>query len=94
MLAKIFTFLKEKNILNIVKNGLTKVLLKNEDKIKNEINEILDEDAPKAKDKLITFIFNNIELPFPVNLFKGTIKKTINKNFDKIVNHIKEKINN
>lgn len=92
MLSKIFTFLKEKNILKIVKNELTKLLLKNEDKIKNELIEIIDKDAVEAKDKLVDFVMNNIELPFPAKLFKGTIRKTIDKNFNKIVKHIKDKL--
>ena len=53
----------------------------------------IQEKSPEAKTKLVDFIINNIELPFYLKPFKGIVKKTINKNFDKLINFILAQIN-
>lgn len=95
-LNKIFTFLKENNILLEIKTRLLDVLEKHKDRIKDKLEpkiiSYLNEGSEFAKEYIISFIVDEIELPFPINLFKKTIKRTVEKNIDKLVSFLKSQI--
>jgi hypothetical protein len=93
MKFNLFTFLKENKILVVVKTKLLNLFDKHKNTIKDKVNVYITEKSPTAKDKLVNFIVNNIELPFYLKPFKGLVKKTINKNFDKLVDFILTQIN-
>lgn len=63
---------------------------------KEELKEIadnkIDEHTPVLKEKLANLITDKLKLKFPLNLFKKTIKKTILKNYDKLVAFLKEQL--
>ena len=92
ILKKIFVFLKEKNILEKVKKELLKLVEKHEDVVKIKLQEFVDSKSPEAKKVLIEFITNNIKLPFPLNLFRKTIVKTVDKNFTELIVFINKKL--
>lgn len=82
---KVFTFLKEVNIYAKVRDRFIQLLKKEKEPMKAFIKEYLKEKSPIVKNALVGFIMDNIQLPFPFKMFKGTIKKTIEKNFDKLI---------
>ena len=99
MKFNLFTFLKDNNILVFVKEQIVKIIGKNKDKItvkKEELKEVAENyiknKTPQAKEIAVNFIMSNIKLGFPYNLFKGKIKKNIEKNIDKIAEFILAKI--
>lgn len=99
MKFNLFTFLKDNNILVFVKEQIVKIIGKNKDKItvkKEELKEVAENyiksKTPQAKEIAVNFIMSNIKLGFPYNLFKGKIKKIIEKNIDKIAEFILAKI--
>ena len=61
------------------------LLNKKKEETADKVEEYLRDKSPVAKEKLVNWIMDNIELGFPFNLFKGKIKKTLEKNFDKLV---------
>ena len=93
MLKKLLDELIEKGILSQVEQKIRALVSKKGDVLKVKIGEFLATKTPAAKDKVVTFIFDNIKLPFPINLFKKTIKKTINKKFDKLLQKILVELN-
>lgn len=93
MKFNLFTFLKENKILVVVKTKLLNLFDKHKDKIKDKANIYITEKSPTAKEKLVNFIINNIELPIYLKPFKCLVKKTINKNFDKLVDFILAQLN-
>lgn len=92
ILKKIFVFLQEKNIINKIKQALCKLIDKHGDVVKVKIKEFVNNKTPEAKDSLIEFISNNIKLSFPLNLFKKTIIKTVDKNITELVLFINNKL--
>ena len=99
MKFNLFTFLKDNNILVFVKEQIVKIIGKNKEKItvkKEELKEVAENyiknKTPQAKEIVVNFIMSNIKLGFPYNLFKGKIKKIIEKNIDKIAEFILVKI--
>ena len=99
MKFNLFTFLKDNNILVFVKEQIVKIIKKNKDKIdvnKEELKDVAENyiknKTPQAKEIAVGFIMANIKLGFPYNLFKGKIKKIIEKNIDKIAEFILAKI--
>ena len=99
MKFNLFTFLKDNNILVFVKEQIVKIIGKNKEKItvkKEELKEVAENyiknKTPQAKEIAVNFIMSNIKLGFPYNLFKGKIKKIIEKNIDKIAEVILVKI--
>lgn len=89
MKFNLFTFLKENKILVVVKTKMLKV----KEKLQDKANIYIQEKSPEAKTKLVDFIVTNIDLPIYLKPFKGLVKKTINKNFDKLVDFILVQIN-
>lgn len=89
MKFNLFTFLKENKILVVIKTKILKV----KEKLQDKANIYIQEKSPEAKIKLVDFIVSNIELPIYLKPFKGLVKKTINKNFDKLVDFILVQIN-
>lgn len=103
MKFKLFTFLKDNNLLVTIKEKIVEALKKTADKNKDKIVEKKEElkqvaenyikdKTPQAKEIAVNFIMSNIKLGFPYNLFKGKIKKVIEKNIDKIAEFILAKI--
>jgi len=90
MKFNLFTFLKENKILVVIKTKMLKV----KEKLQDKANVYIQEKSPEAKTKLVNFIMTNIDLPIYLKPFKGIVKKTINKNFDKLVDFILAKIDN
>lgn len=89
MKFNLFTFLRENKILVVIKTKMLKV----KEKLQNKANIYIQEKSPEAKTKLVDFIVANIDLPIYLKPFKGLVKKTINKNFDKLVDFILIQIN-
>lgn len=84
-LKKIFTFLKESNILVDIKTALIPILEKRVDEIKPIIIMYLKNKTAELKEHIIDYIMENIDLPWYLKLFKKGVKKHINKNFNKIL---------
>lgn len=93
MRFNLFTFLKENKILVVVKTKMLNLFGKHKDDLKEKANAYIQEKSPNVKEKLVNFIINNIELPIYLKPFKGLVKKTINKNFDKLVDFILTQLN-
>ena len=83
--VNLFTFLRENKIYARLRERAMVLLNKKKEEIADKIEEYLRDKSPIAKAKLVNWIMANIELGFPFNLFKGKIKKTLEKNFDKLV---------
>ena len=67
--------------------------LKIKEKLQDKANIYIQEKSPDAKTKLVNLIMTNIDLPIYLKPFKCLVKKTIDKNFDKLVDFILAKIN-
>lgn len=91
-IKNIFTFLKEKNIINTVKLRIAELIENNKDDIKAKIESYVLDKTPTMKDALVNFLISKIELPLIAKPFKGIIKKTISKNLDKIEKFALEKL--
>lgn len=91
-LSDIFTFLKEGNIVSKLKVKLGLLLLDKKEDLKTLVEAYIKDKAPEAKTVAIEFIAEHIKLGFPLSLFKKTIVKTIDKNFDALVDFIVDKI--
>lgn len=87
-LKKAFTFLKSSNILVKIKTALLPVIQENIKELKPKILLYINDKTPCAKEKLIDFILTKITLPWYLKLFKGQVKNTLNKNFDKVLDFI------
>ena len=83
--VNLFTFLREHKIYARIRERAMVLLNKKKEEIADKVEEYLKDKSPVAKEKLVNWILANIELGFPFNLFKGKIKKTLEKNFDKLV---------
>ena len=95
MLSKIlslFTFLKETKVFAEAKAKVVDLLLAKKEELKALVEGYVKEKSPELKTNVLSFIMTHIELKFPYNLFKGTIQKTIEKNFDKLVDFILVKL--
>lgn len=93
MLGNLFTFLKDNKILVIVKTKLLHKLEDLKEPLKEKLQKYIETKAPEVKEELVEFILAKVELPFYLKPFKGKIKKVMNKNFDKLIEFINEKIN-
>ena len=83
--VNLFTFLRENKIYARLRERAMVLLNKKKEEIADKVEEYLRDKSPIAKAKLVNWIMANIELGFPFNLFKGKIKMTLEKNFDKLV---------
>lgn len=88
----IFSFLKENKLLVVIKTKLLDLFQNNKDEIKQKVNIFINDKSPTIQEKLVDFIANNISLPFYLKPFKFIVKKTLNKNIDKIADFILESI--
>lgn len=86
--TEIFTFLRENKVFAEARARVADLLLSKKDELKAIVEEYLKEKSPIIKEGAIAFIMQHIELKFPYKLFKGTIRKAIAKNFDKLVEFI------
>lgn len=93
MLGKIFTFLKDNRILVAVKTKLLTKVEEYKEPFKEKVQKYIETKAPEVKEELVEFILAKVELPFYLKPFKGTVKKVVNKNFDKLVEFINGQIN-
>lgn len=93
MLGNLFTFLKDNKILVTVKTRLLHKLEDLKEPLKEKLQKYIDTKAPEIKEELVEIIINKIDLPIYLKPFKGKIKKVMNKNFDKLIEFINEKIN-
>lgn len=91
--SEIFTFLKENKIFLTVKTKMLKIFDKHKFELQDKTNTYIQEKSPAVKEKLINFIVKNIDLPIYIKPFKGLVKKTLDKNFDKLINFILEQVN-
>lgn len=91
-LKKMFTFLKSSNILVKIKTALLPVIQEDINELKPKILSYINDKTPYAKEKLIDFILTKITLPWYLKLFKGQVKNTLNKNFDKVLDFILQAI--
>lgn len=91
-IKNIFTFLKEKNIINAVKLRIAELIEENKDCVKIKIKSYIINKSPAMKDALVSFLISKIELPLIAKPFKGVIKKVIHKNLDKIEKFALEKL--
>ena len=92
MKFKLFTFLKEKHIIETVKEKVLLALKDKKDIFKEYALKYIQEKSPIAKEKLIDFIMEHICLPIYLKPFKGLVKKALVKNLDKISEFITEQI--
>ena len=92
ILKKMFTFLKDKNILQFVKKHLVKLVWQYKDELKPKLEEYIQNKTPELEQFVIDLIMNKLEFGFPMCMFKGIIKKTVIKNLDKLVEHVLSKI--
>ena len=83
--VNLLTFLREHKICIRLREKAMVLLNKKKEETADKVEEYLRDKSPIAKAKLVNWIMANIELGFPFNLFKGKIKKTLEKNFDKLV---------
>ena len=83
--VNLFTFLRENKIYARLRERAMVLLNKKKEETVDKVEEYLRDKSPIAKAKLVNWIMANIELGFPFTLFKGKIKKTLEKNFDKLV---------
>jgi hypothetical protein len=84
----LFTFLKENKVFAEAKGRVAELLLTKKEELKAMVEEYLKEKSPILKAGAISFIMDHIELKFPYKFFKGSIKKALDKNFDKLVDFI------
>jgi hypothetical protein len=87
-LSKIFTFLKENEILVDVKTKLLTQLKEHKEEYKEKALLYLQERSVDTQSKLVDFIVDKVELPVYLKPFKGIVKKNIAKNVAKIASFI------
>ena len=87
-LKKIFTFLKDSNILVDIKTALLPIIQDDLKELKPKILVYINDRTPCAKEKLIDFILSNVKLPWYLKPFKNKVKNTLNKKFDKVLDFI------
>lgn len=91
-------FLKVKKLFNENEMFLTaeakllEVLAEKKEDLKEIANNKIDIYTPILKEKLANIIVDKLELKFPLNLFRKTIKKTVLKNYDKLIAFLKEQL--
>lgn len=91
-LVNIFTFLKENKVYAEARARVLDLLATKKEELKAIVEQYLKDKSPVVKAGAISFIMGHIELKFPYKLFKGAIKKAIDKNFDKLVDFLLLKI--
>ena len=91
-LANIFTFLKENKVYAETRARVLDLLATKKEELKAIVEQYLKDKSPIVKAGAISFIMDHIELKFPYKLFKGAIKKALDKNFDKLVDFLLVKI--
>ncbi len=90
--SEIFTFLKETKLYARVRGKVVDIIAEKKDEFVAYVEEYLKEKSPALKVTLIDFIMENAKFGFPFNLFKGRIKKVIDKNFDRLVDFVLVKL--
>jgi hypothetical protein len=90
--SEIFTFLKENKLYAKVRAKVADVLADKKDELVAYVEEYLKEKSPVIKSAVIDFLMENVKFGFPYNLFKGRIKKIIDKNFDRLIEFILAKL--
>lgn len=91
-LVNIFTFLKENKVYAEARARVLDLLATKKEELKAIVEQYLKDKSPVVKAGAISFIMGHIELKFPYKLFKGAIKKALDKNFDKLVDFLLLKI--
>lgn len=91
-LADIFTFLRENKVYAEARARVLDLLATKKEELKSIVEQYLKDKSPIIKAGAIAFIMDHIELKFPYKLFKGAIKKAIDKNFDKLIDFLLLKI--
>lgn len=91
-LVNIFTFLKENKVYAEARARVLDLLATKKEELKAIVEQYLKDKSPIVKAGAISFIMGHIELKFPYKLFKGAIKKALDKNFDKLVDFLLLKI--
>lgn len=88
----IFTFLRENKIYAEIRGRVHELLIKKGRELQAFVEQYIKDKSPEAKEVIISWIMDHMELKFPYKLFKGKIRKVLNKNFDKIIEFIIVKI--
>lgn len=88
----IFTFLRENKVYAEIRAGVHELLVKKGRELQAFVEQYVKEKSPTAKEIIISWIMDHMELKFPYKLFKGRIRKVLNKNFDKVIEFIIVKI--
>lgn len=91
-LKKMFTFLKDSNILVDIKTALLPIIQDDLKELKPKVLVYINDRTAYTKEKLIDFILLKIELPWYLKPFKGKIKNVLNKNFDKVLDFVLQAI--
>lgn len=81
----IFTFLRENKVYLEVRARVYDLLVEKKREAQALLTEYVKEKQPAAKTIIIGWIMDHIKLKFPYSLFKGKVKKSLEKNFDKVV---------
>lgn len=87
-ITKIFTFLKENNILVDIKTKLIKVIGHEKENLETKLKVFLADKSPKVKNAFINYLMSKIQLPFYLKPFKGLVKKVLTKNINRVVEFI------
>ena len=90
--ANIFTFLKENKVYAEARDRVLDLLAVKKEELKAIVEQYLKDKSPIVKAGAISFIMDYIELKFPYKLFKGAIKKALDKNFDKLIDFLLLKV--
>lgn len=91
-MVNIFTFLKDNKVYAEIRAGVLELLVKKGQELQAFVEQYVKEKSPEVKEATITWVMDHIELKFPYKLFKGKIKKALDKNFDKVIEFILAKI--
>lgn len=91
-LTKTFLFLKESEIVNEILEVLSPVIKENYKHFKTYATDYIKEKSAKVKENLINFILEKVSLPWYLKPFKNKVKKALDKNFDKVIDFILNKI--
>lgn len=91
-LKKMFTFLKDSNILVDIKTALLPIIQDDLKELKPKVLVYINDRTAYTKEKLIDFILLKIRLPWYLKPFKGKIKNVLNKNFDKVLDFVLQAI--
>lgn len=90
--SKVKKLFNENEMFLTAEAKLLEVLAEKKEDLKEIVDNKVDAYTPILKEKLGDIIVNKLELNFPLNLFRKTIKKTVLKNYDKLITFLKEQL--